>query len=276
MLKKYAVVFSDVIGKVKDIKARLTLKENARPRFMKARTVPYPLKPKIKKELDNLERQGILTKVNTSEWATPIVPVVKPNGDVRICGDFKATVNQEINVDKNPLPRLEDVLVNLSPGQKYSKLDLRQAFLQLECDEESKELLTINTHRGLYRYHRMLYGVASAPAIWQRTIDQVLQGIPGVQCILDDMVVTGVNDCTHLDNLEKVLSRYGLPKQLVTDNGSQFISDGFTKFVKTHARALAAGVHKKLQEINTSLQLHREIELRRVYSLRYYHRPSKR
>ena len=83
MLKKYTVVFSDGIGKVKDIKAGLTIKEIARPRFMKARTLPYSLKPKTEKELDNLERQGILTKVNTSEWATPIVPVVKHNGDVR-------------------------------------------------------------------------------------------------------------------------------------------------------------------------------------------------
>ena len=213
ILDKHKIVFSDGIGKVNGIKAKLTLKENVQPKFMKARTVPYTLKPKIEKELDSLESQDIISKVDTSEWATPIVPVVKGNGDVRICGDFKVTVNQSLMVDKYPLPRIEDIFANLSNGRKYSKLDLRQAYLQLECEDDSKELLTINTHRGLYRYNRLLYGVSSAPAIWQRTMDQILQGIPGVQCILDDMVITGESDSVHLDNLETVLcrlQRYGI------------------------------------------------------------------
>ena len=208
ILKNNAIVFDEGIGKVKDIKARLTLKEDASPRFLKARTVPYSMKPKIERELDSLERQGIISKINTSRWATPIVPVLKSNGqDVRICGDFKVTVNQALKVDKYPLPRIEDIFANLSHGQKYSKLDLRQAYLQLEVDDDSKELLTINTHQGLYRYNRCVYGISSLPAIWQRTIDQILQGIPGVQCILDDMIVTGDSDQSHLDNLEKVLCR---------------------------------------------------------------------
>lgn len=207
LLKKHAAVFSDGIGKVEGIKARLTLKDGVQPKFFKARPVAYSMKPKIEKELDNLEKQGILSKVDTSEWGTPIVPVVKANGDVRICGDFKVTVNQGLTIDKYPLPRIEDIFASLAGGQKFSKLDLRQAYLQLECDDQSKELLTINTHKGLYRYNRLMYGVASAPAIWQRTMDQILQGVPGVQCILDDMVITGEDDHTHMQNLEKVLSR---------------------------------------------------------------------
>ena len=83
-----------------------------------------------------------------SNWATPIVPVVKSNGDVRICGNFKVTVNPELQIDKYPLPRIEAIFANLSNGQKYSKIDLRQAFLTLECDDESKNVLTINTHKG--------------------------------------------------------------------------------------------------------------------------------
>ena len=92
-------------------------------------------------------------------------------------------------------------------------MDLRQAYLQLECEDSSKELLTINTHRGLYSYNRLLYGISSVPAIWQRTIDQILQGIPGVQCILDDMVITGESESAHLENLKCVLARlkqYGI------------------------------------------------------------------
>ena len=77
----------------------------------------------------------------------------------------------------------------------------------MEMAEESKQFLTINTHKGLYRYNRLLYGVASAPSIRQRTMDQILQGIPGVQCILDDMIVTCHSESEHLENLENVLQR---------------------------------------------------------------------
>ena len=85
--------------------------------------------------------------------------------------------------------------------------------MQMEMEDESKEYLTINTHRGLFRYNRLIYGIASAPAIWQRTMEQILQGIDGVKCMIDDMIVTGASDSEHLRNLENVLQRlqcYGL------------------------------------------------------------------
>ena len=70
-------------------------------------------------------------------------------------------------------------------GKHFSKIDLRNAYFQMEVREEDRHFLTINTSRGLFQYNRLVFGIASAPAIWQRAIDQVLQGIPGVQCILD-------------------------------------------------------------------------------------------
>ena len=86
---KYKDIFSPELGKLKGIKAKIHLKENSTPKFVKARPVPYALQPKIDNELDNLVEKGILEKVSYSDWATPIVPVPKPNGSVRICGDFK-------------------------------------------------------------------------------------------------------------------------------------------------------------------------------------------
>ena len=84
---------------------------------------------------------------------------------------------------------------------------MTQVYLQLPVHENSKELVTINTHKGLYTYNRMPFGIASAPAICQRTIEEVLQGIPGVQVMLDDMIITGKDDQEHLQNLDKVLVR---------------------------------------------------------------------
>ena len=138
---------------------------------------------------------------------------MKKDGSVRVCGDFKVTINQQLEVDEYPLPRIDDIYASLSGGKQFSVLDLRQAYLQMEVDERSKAYLTVNTHRGLFQYQRLPYGVASAPAIWQRAMDQVLQGLPGVQCYLDDIIVTGKSKEEHLEVLEKVLQRleeYGL------------------------------------------------------------------
>lgn len=207
ILDKYSEVFDEEIGMLKNIKAKLTLKENSPPKFCKARQVPYALRPKVEAELTKLQNANILTKVTWSEWATPVVPVIKKNGNVRLCGDFKQTINPVMQVQQYPLPRIDDIFASLGGGQKFSKLDLRQAYLQMEMEEESKKLLTINTHKGLFQYNRLVFGVASAPAIWQQAMDQVLEGIPHVQCILDDMIISGKTDEDHLNNLEEVLSR---------------------------------------------------------------------
>lgn len=92
----------------------------------------------MERELSRLENEGILSKVDTSEWASPIVPVMKLNGSVRICGDFKTTVNPMLKVDQYLLPRIDEIFATLARGQKFTKIDLRQAYLHLEVDDESK------------------------------------------------------------------------------------------------------------------------------------------
>ena len=77
----------------------------------------------------------------------------------------------------------------------------------MKLDDKSKELVTINTPKGLYRYTRLPFGVASAPAIFQRATDNILQGIDRVQCYIDDIIVSGVDDADHICNLEEVLRR---------------------------------------------------------------------
>ena len=135
-------------------------------------------------------------------WQSP-----KGNNSVRICGDYKTTVNPQLKVDQYPLPRIDDIFASLAGGQRFSKIDLRQVYHQLELDDNSKSYLTINTHKGLYKYNRLVFGIASSPAIWQRTIDQVLDGLPNTSCILDDTIITGKTDEEHLTNLQTVLKR---------------------------------------------------------------------
>ena len=207
LLQKYSQIFTAESGKVKGMKASLTLKENAQPKFCRARPVPYALKERVEKELDRLESEGIIQKVDHSDWATPIVAVPKGDNSVRICGDYKVTVNPQLKIDQYPLPRIQDIFASLAGGQKFTKIDLRQAYNQLEMSEDSKSYLTINTHKVLYSYNRLVFGIAASPSIWQRTMDQILKDIPNTSCILDDIIITGKSDEVHLKTLETVLQR---------------------------------------------------------------------
>ena len=177
------------------------------PKFCKARSVPYATKPAIENELDRLEASGILEKVDFCELAATIVAVPKKDGKIRICGNYKVTVNQGLEVDKYPLPKPDDLFATLAGGKKFTMLDLSQAYLQLLLDEESSKLVTVNTQHGLYRYTRLPFGIASAPVMFQKTKDTILQGIPNVICYIDYILVTGPNDDAHLRNLTEVLEQ---------------------------------------------------------------------
>ena len=112
-----------------------------------------------------------------------------------------------MDIEQYSLPRPSDLFATLSGGKSFSKLDLSQAYQQLLLDEESSKFVTINTQRGLFRYTRLPYGVASAPALFQRVMDTVLQGIPGTLCYIDDILVTAKDDEEHLRILAQVLQR---------------------------------------------------------------------
>ena len=141
-----------------------------------------------------------------SDWAAPIVPVPKANGGIRICGDCKITVNLSLIVDQFPVPTAEDLFATLAGGQ--TKLDLSQAYQQVPLDRASQKYVTISTHKGLYQFNRLPFGVASAPAIFQGIMEKLLQGIPGVVVYIYDILVTGRTEAEHLDNLRQVLDRF--------------------------------------------------------------------
>ena len=207
LLDKYSNIFSEELGTIRSFCAELNVDPTVKPKFFKARTVPYVLRSSIEEELDRLESQGIVEKVTHSEWATPVVAVPKPDGRVCLCGDFKVTVNQALSVDQYPLPKVDDLLATLAGGKHFTKLDLTQAYLQLELHPDSQKYCTINTHKGLYQFKRLPFGIASAPALFQRVMDTILQGVPGAMCYIDDILVTGATHEEHLRNLEEVLRR---------------------------------------------------------------------
>ena len=145
------------------MKATLVLNNDATPRFCKPRKSPFALKPVVGDELDRLETQGVIKKVPHSDWSTPIAVVRKPGGKVRICGDFKITNNPVLKTDIYPP---EELFQSLNGGSKFSKIDLADAYLQIELDEESNKLVVVNTHKGLYQYQRLPFCLSCAPSLF--------------------------------------------------------------------------------------------------------------
>ena len=207
VLDKYPEVFKDELGTLQGTRAKIHVDPQATPRFFKPRSVPYILRERVEKELDHLLSEGIIEPVQFSDWAAPIVPIVKENGRIRICGDYRVTINQLSKLDSYPIPKVDDLFTALAGGKSFSKLDLSHAYLQLVLDEESRKFTTINTLRGLFQYKRLSFGVSSAPAIFQRTMDSLLQGIPQTCVYLDDILITGKTTKEHIKNLDEVLQR---------------------------------------------------------------------
>ena len=131
---------------------------------------------------------------------------MKDDGSVRICGDYKQTVNKAAACDIYPVPKTEDIFATIvGGGGEFSKLDLSQACQQLVLSPGSRELITINTHKGLFQPTRLQFGVHSASGIFQRQLENRLATIPFVKVRSDDILVSGKNSKEHLVNLEKVL-----------------------------------------------------------------------
>lgn len=168
VLGKYGQVFEEGLRTLVNFKAKIYVDPKAIPKFYKARPLPYVYRAKVEEKLDCLVEQGVLEPIQHAEWAAPIVAVLKKDEqkNIRVCGDFKCTVNAASKLDRYPIPKIEDLFAKLAGGKYFSKLDMSQAYQQVPLDEESKQYVVINTHKGLFRYNRLPFGIASAPGIF--------------------------------------------------------------------------------------------------------------
>ena len=155
----------------------------------------------------------------------------------------------------------------------YSKIDLLQAYNQLEVEVASRNLLTINTHKGLFQYSRVPFGIAAAPAIWQRTLELVLQGIPRVHCLLDDIIIAGRDEEEHFRLLEQVMARLDQHNFTINQQKCKF----FQKQLEFCGYQIdSQGLHKTPDKIQAMLEAPRPTSVTQLRSflgiINYYHR----
>ena len=160
------------------ITAKLHISSIVKPHFYHPRSIAYALRSRVDQLLEKLVCEGIVVADKFAKWATPIVPVVKRDGSVRICGDYKLKVNQIAQVDTYSLPLVQDILASLANGNSFTKLDLAPAYQQLSLNNDSHSYTTRNTHQGLFHYTCLPVSMAVAPAIFQCTMESLLEELP--------------------------------------------------------------------------------------------------
>lgn len=205
--KEFKTVFEPATDPIKEFKATLNLKHDAKPIFLKATSPPYAVRDEIARQLKDLEQKGIIKYTEHSEWASKLVIAPKKNGKLRLCVNYKTTLNSQLEDNNYPLPVIEDILCNLGGNKYFVSLDLQGAYHQLLLDENSQSLTTVNTQLGLFKYTRLPFGVKTAPATFQRIMEQVLRDLPGVQVYLDDILIGGESLDECYGHLRLVLER---------------------------------------------------------------------
>lgn len=249
---KFPKLFAPGLGLCNKMKASLTLKDGAKPIYRNKRPVPFAAAEDIERELKRLQSIGVITPINYSSYAAPLVAVKKQDGSTRICADYSRGLNDALEPNKHPLPTPDDIFAQLSGKRIFSKIDLSDAFLQIELDDEAKKIMPINTHCGLFQVNRLQPGIKTAPGIFQQLMETMLSGAEGCFAFMDDFIVAGKDVVDHRNALFDALGRvesYGFRLKL-----------GKCSFGKTMIDFLghtvdAAGIHPKVDKIEFIKQI---------------------
>ena len=187
---------------------KIRLQKGAKPfALMTPRKVPLPLMDKVKEELSRLESLGVITKVDEpTEWCAGMVVVPKTNGKIRICVDL-TKLNQSVLRETYPIASVEETLGKLAGAKVFSKIDANYGFYQIRLAEESRSLTTFITPFGRYCFQRLPFGISSGSEVYQKHMVEMLEGMPGVVCHIDDILIFGSSQEEHDQNLMRVMNK---------------------------------------------------------------------
>ncbi|XP_062714329.1 uncharacterized protein K02A2.6-like [Aedes albopictus] len=214
IVKRHEEVFHG-IGKFAGA-VSLEVSADVSPSIQPPRRVPIALREKLKEELKNLERDGLIVKENRhTEWVSNIVLVKRKeqkSESVRVCLD-PIPLNAALKRPHVQFTTIDEILPELGKAKVFSTADVRKGFWHVLLDEKSSRLTTFWTPFGRYRWIRLPFGIAPAPDIFQMKLQEVIQGLLGVECVADDLLIYGSGDTLEeaLENhnicLEKLLVR---------------------------------------------------------------------
>ena len=188
LLKKYESLFDGSLGHWRGEQYKIEVKKGAQPYHARSYPIPKAYEQTLRMEVDRLVREGVLKKVNRSEWAAPTFIVPKKDGSVRFISDFRE-LNKRITRKPYPIPKIQDLMLKLE-GFKYgTSLDLNMGYYHIELDPYSKKLCTIVLPLGKYEYQRLPMGLCNSPDIFQEKMSLLMQGLEYVRAYIDDLPV---------------------------------------------------------------------------------------
>ncbi|XP_013167322.1 PREDICTED: uncharacterized protein K02A2.6-like [Papilio xuthus] len=191
--------------KFKGILIEIPIDPTVKPVMQPYRRTPIPLEEKINMKIKELLDLDIIEEVHApSSWVSPIVPILKDDGDVRLCVDMRRA-NSAILRENHPLPCMESLLPRINKAKYFSKLDIKNAFHQVEIHPKSRDVTTFITSNGLYRYKRLMFGITCAPELFQKIMEKMLIKCEGVTNFIDDILIWGRNEREHDLRLAKVM-----------------------------------------------------------------------
>ena len=211
--KEFPDLWKPELGCLKDYNLEVKFKPDVTPRFCKPRTVPFAVQEDLNQAYDVGIAKGIWKPVTFNEYGTPVVPVRKqsqpnqPSGAVRVCGDYSVFINGQLETHRQPMPLPEDLMRRLDGTHYFSKVDLADAYNQIELGPESQRRLALSTHRGVLLQTRLPFGISSATGYFQDVMNQLTSDVPGVAVYLDDILISGKTAEDHLNNLRHLLKR---------------------------------------------------------------------
>ena len=151
---------------------------------------------------------GVIARVEEpTEWCAGMVPIVKPSGKIRICVDL-THLNESVIRERHIFPAVDETLAKLEGARVFTKLDATSGFWQVPLHKDSMLLTTFITPEGRYYFKGLPFGISSAPEHFQKRISQLIDGIDGVLCHADDVLITGKDRAEHDDKLHRVLQKF--------------------------------------------------------------------
>ena len=210
LLVKYQDCFMEPdgkLGKTSLVKHKIDTGDST-PIKQRFRNPPVHLREQVDKEIDRMLDTGEI-EPSSSPWSSPLVIVKKKDGSIRVCVDYRK-LNDCTKKDAYPLPKIEECLDSLSGAKWFCTLDLQSGYHQVGMDEEDKLKTAFSTRRGLFQFTVLPFGLSNAPAVFERLMELVLNGLQWERCILylDDVICFGKSFNEALSNLELVLQRF--------------------------------------------------------------------
>ena len=175
-----------------------------------------------------MQSLGVISPVHDhTPWCATMVVVPKDGGAVCICVDLKP-LNECVLREVHPMPKVDTTLAQLSGATVFSKLNANSGFWQIPLANKSKLLTTFITPYGRFCFNKLPFGISSAPEIFQHRMNEVLHGLPGVLCHVDNVLVYGKDAAEHETRLHATLKRIKEAGITLNENKCQFYQSQIT------------------------------------------------